>query len=182
MSKLIILDRDGVINADSDQFIKSVDEFVLLPNTVAALVALKRAGYQIAIATNQSGIARGLYSRATLHAMHEKLQAALLQHQIAVDWILYSPYLHQTPCRKPNAGMYQQIAWRFGLPSLANVPVVGDSWRDLQAALSVSAQPILVKTGKGELTQAQHEAELQQHKIAVVDDLAAAVSYLGVTL
>ncbi len=92
MTKLIILDRDGVINQDSDQFIKSVDEFVLLPNTVSAIVALKRANYTVAIATNQSGIARGLYTRVDLHAMHIKLQAQLTAHDAAVDWIAYSPY------------------------------------------------------------------------------------------
>lgn len=180
MSKLIILDRDGVINADSDQFIKSVDEFVLLSNTVAALVALKRAGYRIAIATNQSGIARGLYSRQTLHAMHVKLQTALAAYQVAIDWITYSPYLHHTPCRKPQAGMYQAIAWRFGLSSLQQVIVIGDSWRDLAAALSVGATPILVRTGKGRQTEQQQADALAHHHIVVADDLAAAVYHLGV--
>jgi D-glycero-D-manno-heptose 1,7-bisphosphate phosphatase len=182
MTKLIILDRDGVINHDSDQFIKSVDEFVLLPNTVKAIVALKSAGYIVAIATNQSGIARGLYTRADLHAMHLKLQTLLHAHAAAVDWIAYSPYLHETPCRKPNAGMYQSIAWRFGLSSLTNVPVVGDSWRDLQAALSVGARPVLVKTGKGAQTAVQQAEVLANASIAVVEDLAAAVESLGVSL
>lgn len=182
MTKLIILDRDGVINQDSDQFIKSVDEFVLLPNTVSAIVALKRSGYTVAIATNQSGIARGFYTRADLHSMHIKLQAQLSAHGAAVDWIAYSPYLHETPCRKPNAGMYQSIAWRFGLSSLTDVPVVGDSWRDLQAALSVGARPVLVKTGKGAQTAVQQAEELANASIAVVDDLAAAVESLGVSL
>ncbi len=182
MTKLIILDRDGVINQDSDQFIKSVDEFVLLPNTVAAIVALKKAGYTVAIATNQSGIARGLYTRTDLHAMHNKLQAQLLLQGASVDWIAYSPYLHETPCRKPNAGMYQSIAWRFGLSSLTDVPVIGDSWRDLAAALSVGARPILVKTGKGEQTAQQHASALTESLIPVVEDLAAAVESLGVSL
>jgi D-glycero-D-manno-heptose 1,7-bisphosphate phosphatase len=182
MTKLIILDRDGVINQDSDQFIKSVDEFVLLPNTVSAIAALKRAGYVVAIATNQSGIARGLYTRTDLHAMHIKLQSQLTAHGASVDWIAYSPYLHETPCRKPNTGMYQSIAWRFGLSSLTDVPVVGDSWRDLAAALSVGARPILVKTGKGEQTAVQHAEGLANAYIPVVEDLAAAVESLGVSL
>ena len=182
MTKLIILDRDGVINQDSDQFIKSVDEFVLLPNTVSAIAALKRAGYVVTIATNQSGIARGLYTRTDLHAMHIKLQAQLTAHGASVDWIAYSPYLHETPCRKPNTGMYQSIAWRFGLSSLTDVPVVGDSWRDLAAALSVGARPILVKTGKGEQTAVQHAEGLANAYIPVVEDLAAAVESLGVSL
>lgn len=180
MTKLIILDRDGVINQDSDQFIKSVDEFILLPNTLSAISALKQAGYTIAIATNQSGIARGLYERADLHAMHVKLQSELKALGASVDWINYSPYLHETPCRKPNAGMYQSIAWRFGLNSLADVPVVGDSWRDLQAALSVGARPILVRTGKGAQTESQHAEVLSENSIPVVNDLAAAVKVLGV--
>lgn len=182
MTKLIILDRDGVINQDSDQFIKSVDEFVLLPNTVSAIVALKRANYTVAIATNQSGIARGLYTRADLHAMHIKLQAQLTAHDAAVDWIAYSPYLHETPCHKPNAGMYQAVAWRFGLSSLTDVPVVGDSWRDLAAALSVGARPLLVKTGKGAQTAVQQAEGLANASIPVVEDLAAAVESLGVSL
>lgn len=181
MTKLIILDRDGVINHDSDQFIKSVDEFLLLPNTLKAIVALKQAGYTVAVATNQSGIARGLYSRADLHAMHAKLQTQLKNLGAAVDWIAYSPYLHDTPCRKPNAGMYQSIAWRFGLSSLASVPVIGDSWRDLQAALSVGASPVLVRTGKGAQTAVQHAEALSQNQIPVVEDLAAAVNELGVS-
>ncbi|MBP7900960.1 MAG: D-glycero-beta-D-manno-heptose 1,7-bisphosphate 7-phosphatase [Gammaproteobacteria bacterium] len=182
MTKLIILDRDGVINQDSDQFIKSVHEFVLLPNSVSAIVALKKAGYTVAIATNQSGIARGLYRRADLHAMHMKLQSQLMAQGAAVDWIAYSPYLHETPCRKPNAGMYRSIAWRFGLPSLTGVPVVGDSWRDLAAALSVGSHPILVKTGKGAQTAEQQAEVLANASIPVVEDLAAAVESLGVSL
>jgi D-glycero-D-manno-heptose 1,7-bisphosphate phosphatase len=182
MSRLIILDRDGVINQDSDQFIKSVDEFVLLPNTVSAISALKRAGYTLAIATNQSGIARGLYSRQALHDMHLSLQHQLRVADAEVDWISYSPYLHETPCRKPNAGMYHCIAWRFGLSSLHQVPVIGDSWRDLEAALSVGARPILVKTGKGKQTLMQRQDDLVNLAIPVVEDLAEAVELLGVTL
>lgn len=180
MTKLIILDRDGVINADSDDFIKSPDEFVLLPNTQAAIRALKRAGWTVAVATNQSGVARGLYARQTLHAMHRKLQAELAQVGAAVDWIMYSPYLHETACRKPNTGMYQSIAWRFGLSSLAGVPVVGDSWRDLEAALAVGASPLLVKTGKGQRTLQKHEADLSRLAVPVADDILAAVVRLGV--
>lgn len=180
MSGLIILDRDGVINKDSDAYIKSADEFVLLPNTVQAIVALKRAGYTLAVATNQSGLARGLYDAKTLHLMHHKLQTSLAAQGQQVDWIMYSPHLHKTACRKPNTGMYLSIAWRFGLSNLANVPVVGDSWRDLEAAMAVGARPILVKTGKGMLTLSKHAADIEQYQIPVVDDLLAAVRLLGV--
>jgi D-glycero-D-manno-heptose 1,7-bisphosphate phosphatase len=180
MSGLIILDRDGVINQDSDNYIKSVDEFVLLPNTFAAICALKQAGYTVAVATNQSGLARGLYSRQTLHAMHAKLQAILAQQGTQVDWMMYSPHQHQTACRKPNTGMYVSIAWRFGLSSLVDVPVIGDSWRDLEAAMAVGARPILVKTGKGMRTIEKYADDIAKNAIPVVDDLLAAVRLLGV--
>lgn len=176
--KLIILDRDGVINQDSDSYVKSVDEYLLLPNTVAAIVRLKKAGWTVTVATNQSGLAKGLYQRADLHLMHEKLQSALREQGAQVDWMMYSPHQHATPCRKPNAGLYQTIAWRFGLSSLVGVPVVGDSWRDSEAALSVGAYPIQVKTGKGARTLAQHGEDLARHQIPIVDDLLGAVLHL----
>lgn len=182
MAGLVILDRDGVVNEDSDAFIKSVDEFVLLPNTIDALIALKKAGLTVAIATNQSGIARSLYQRADLHAMHQKLQSQLLPLGVQVDWIVYSPYLHNTACRKPNAGLYQLIAWRFGYANLMNVPVIGDSWRDLEAAIAVGARPILVKTGKGQQTLAKHAAQIEALAIPVVEDLLAAAKLIGVTV
>jgi D-glycero-D-manno-heptose 1,7-bisphosphate phosphatase len=179
MSQLIILDRDGVINADSDAYIKSPDEFILLPNTIEAIVRLKRAGWTVAVATNQSGLARGLYDRATLHLMHEKFQRALRDAGCSgVDWISFSPYAHVTPCRKPNTGLYQSIAWRFGLNSLAGVPVVGDSWRDLDAAMRVNARPIQVKTGKGARTIEKHQQDIEAHAIPVVDDVLGAVLWL----
>lgn len=179
MSQLIILDRDGVINADSDAYIKSPHEFILLPNTVEAIVRLKRAGWTVAVATNQSGLARGLYNHETLHLMHEKFQQSLRSAGCdGVDWISFSPYAHATPCRKPNAGLYHSIAWRFGLPSLKDVPVVGDSWRDLEAAMSVQARPIQVRTGKGARTLEKHQQDIEMHKIPVVDDLLTAVQWL----
>jgi D-glycero-D-manno-heptose 1,7-bisphosphate phosphatase len=179
MTQLIILDRDGVVNADSDAYIKTVDEFILLPHTIEAIVRLKQAGWTVAIATNQSGLARGLYQRSTLHQMHQQLQSALRQAGgEGVDWIVYSPYQHDTPCRKPKAGLYHTIAWRFGLTSLQGVPVVGDSWRDLEAAMLVGAKPIQVMTGKGERTWAQHADALRAHQIPVVADLLEAVMWL----
>ncbi len=180
MSGLIILDRDGVINQDSDNYIKSVDEFILLPNTVQAIVGLKQAGYVIGMATNQSGITRGLYSRQTLHAMHSKLQQLLAAQGAAIDWMMYSPHVHKTACRKPNTGMYHSIALRFGVSDLTGVPVVGDSWRDLEAAMAVGARPILVRTGKGLRTIAAHSDAIEKNAIPVVDDLLAAVRLLGV--
>lgn len=177
-NKLIILDRDGVINQDSDHYVKSVDEYVLLPNTVKAIARLKQLGWTVAVATNQSGLAKGLYQPSALHQMHEKLQAALRSADAQVDWIMYSPHQHATPCRKPNAGLYQAIAWRFGLSSLQGVPVVGDSWRDIEAALSVGAYPIQVQTGKGSRTLAEHGADLARYHVPIVADLLSAVAHL----
>ncbi len=175
--KLIILDRDGVINEDSDDYIKSPEEFVPLPGSLAAIARLKQAGWTVAVATNQSGIGRGYYDDTTLAAMHAKLEKLLAEHGGAVDFIAWCPH---TPddgcdCRKPRPGLYERIAARFGV-SLEGVPVIGDSYRDLQAALAVGARPILVRTGKGERTLAAHAADLEG--IPVHADLAAAVTAL----
>ena len=172
--KLIILDRDGVINRDSDNFIKSVDEFVTLPGSVEAIARLNQAGYRVAIATNQSGISRGYYNLDTLNAMHEKLRAELSSYGGSIDMIAFCPHGpdDKCDCRKPKPGMYLEIARRFDL-SLEGVPVIGDSLRDLQAAQAVSARPILVRTGKGKRTLEKGEG---LEGIPVYDDLAAAVS------
>lgn len=172
--KLIILDRDGVINQDSDNFIKSVDEFIPLPGSIEAIARLNQAGYRVAIATNQSGIARGFYDLDTLNAMHEKLRSELVNHGGAIDMIAFCPHGpdDNCECRKPKPGMYQSIAKRFDV-SLNGVPVIGDSLRDLQAAQRVDAKPILVRTGKGERTIARGEG---LEGIPVYDDLSAAVS------
>lgn len=174
--KLIILDRDGVINQDSDEFIKSVDEFIPLPGSLEAIARLNQAGYRVAVATNQSGIARGLYDLATLNAMHDKLRRLLNQHGGQIDIIAYCPHGPDDgcDCRKPKPGMYLEIASRMEL-SLEDIPVIGDSLRDLQAALAVQAKPILVRTGKGERTLAKGEG---LDGVPVYDDLAAAVNAL----
>ena len=174
--KLIILDRDGVINRDSDNFIKSVDEFITLPGSVEAIARLNQAGYRVAIATNQSGIARGYYDLDTLNAMHEKLRGELAPHGGSIDMIAFCPHGPDDgcDCRKPKPGMYREIARRFDT-SLKGVPVIGDSLRDLQAAQAVEASPMLVRTGKGERTITKGEG---LDGIPVYDDLAAAVSAL----
>ncbi len=174
--KLIILDRDGVINQDSDNFIKTVDEFIPLPGSVEAIARLNQAGYRVAIATNQSGIARGYYDIDTLNAMHNKLRSELASHGGSIDMIAFCPHgpNDNCNCRKPKPGMYNAIAQRFDI-SLQDVPVIGDSLRDLQAAQEVGACPILVKTGKGERTIAKGEG---LEGIPVYDDLSAAVSAL----
>lgn len=152
--KLIILDRDGVINQDSDNFIKSVDEFIPLPGSLEAIAKLKYAGYKVYIATNQSGIHRGFYDENTLHAMHEKLANLLKEKDAAIDGIEFCPHgpADHCDCRKPQPGMYLNIARQENLSDLSGVLIVGDSLRDLQAAQAVNAKPHLVRTGKGERT------------------------------
>lgn len=174
--KLIILDRDGVINYDSDEYIKSVAEFRPLPGSLDAIARLKQAGWTVAVATNQSGIARGLYDEATLQAMHEKLARLLAAHGASIDYITWCPHGPDAACacRKPLPGMYEDIARHFGV-DLQDVPVVGDSFRDLQAARAVGARPILVRTGKGARTlTGDHDLA----DIPVYADLAAAVTAL----
>ena len=174
--KLIILDRDGVINQDSDNFVKSPDEFVPLPGSLEAITKLNTAGYTVAVATNQSGIARGYYSLDTLQQMHDKLANLLSELGGHVDYIAYCPHGpdDNCDCRKPRPGMYYQIAEHFNT-ELTGVPVIGDSLRDLQAAHSVDAKPYLVKTGKGERTIQKGEG---LDDVPVYDDLAAVVDEL----
>jgi D-glycero-D-manno-heptose 1,7-bisphosphate phosphatase len=151
--KLIILDRDGVVNRDSDQFIKSPDEWRAIPGSLEAIARLNHAGFRVVIATNQSGIGRGLFEMATLNAIHEKMHKALALVGGRIDALFYSPHTADAlcECRKPKTGMLREIGVRFGV-DLAGVPCIGDSLRDLAAADAVGAQPILVLTGKGEQT------------------------------
>jgi len=152
--KIIILDRDGVINQDSDLYIKTVDEFIPLEGSIEAIAKLKQAGYKVYIATNQSGIYRGFYDVATLNAMHKKLANLLKEHGAEIDGIEFCPHgsNDNCDCRKPKAGMYLSIAKKAGLSDYSEILVVGDSLRDLQAAQSINAKPHLVRTGKGERT------------------------------
>jgi len=172
--KLIILDRDGVINQDSDDFIKSPDEFIPLPGSLNAIAQLNKAGYTVAVATNQSGIARGYYSIDTLKKMHGKLANLLAKQGGHIDYITYCPHGpdENCTCRKPKPGMYLTIAQHFNT-ELTNVPVVGDSLRDLQAALAVDATPYLVKTGKGQKTLKKIQ---NLNNISIYDNLATFVS------
>lgn len=160
--KIIVLDRDGVINEDSDQFIKSADEWQPIAGSLEAIAALKKAGWLVAVATNQSGIKRGYYDRAILSQMHIKMQTLLAKLDARVDWVSFSPYLSDcgSVCRKPYSGMLKAIAQRFDI-DLKQMPMVGDTLADVQAAQSMAMQPILVKTGKGQRTLASGEPGLQ---------------------
>jgi len=154
--KLIILDRDGVINHDSDQFIKSPDEWQPLPGSLEAIARLSQADYHIVVATNQSGIGRGLFDMPTLNAIHDKMLKSVTHAGGRIDAIFFCPHTAEAGCncRKPRSGMVEEIATRYNT-DLKDVPAVGDSLRDLEAAARLGAQPILVLTGKGKKTQAK---------------------------
>jgi D-glycero-D-manno-heptose 1,7-bisphosphate phosphatase len=175
--KLVILDRDGVINQDSDQYVKSPEEWIPIDGSLHAIARLCHAGYRVFVATNQSGLARGLFDIETLHAIHQKMLKEVHHQGGTIDAILFCPHgpEDQCDCRKPKPGLYMQIASRAG-QSLKGIPVIGDSLRDLQAAEAVGARPILVRTGKGERTLAQHADQIAD--IPIFDDLASAVESL----
>ena len=168
--KLLILDRDGVINFDSDAYIKSVEEWIPLPGSIEAIAQLSKAGWTVAVATNQSGIARGYYDVATLEAMHESLRSLVAGQGGELGLVVYCPHGPDEgcACRKPKPGMLQTIAAHYGA-DLAECWFVGDSLGDLQAAQAVDAQPVLVKTGKGLQTLAK---DLPVNTL-IFDDLAA---------
>lgn len=151
--KLVILDRDGVINYDSPHFIKSPDEWKPIPGSLEAIALLNQSGFRVALATNQSGIGRGLFDMATLNAIHDKMYRALGQFGGRIDALFYCPHSAEAncSCRKPKSGMIEDIARRFAI-DLKTVYSVGDSLRDLQASAALGAQSILVLTGKGTKT------------------------------
>jgi len=153
--KLIILDRDGVINQDSDQFIKNTTEWKPIPGSLEAIAKLNHAGYRVVVASNQSGIGRGLLDMGALNAINDKMYRVLAQVGGRIDALFYCPHAAEAncDCRKPKPGMFIDIAQRFNV-DLAGVPSVGDSLRDLQAAATAGAQPVLVLTGKGAKTKA----------------------------
>ncbi|HVJ73709.1 MAG TPA: D-glycero-beta-D-manno-heptose 1,7-bisphosphate 7-phosphatase [Casimicrobiaceae bacterium] len=153
IARLIILDRDGVINHDSDQFIKTPDEWRPIPGSLEAIARLSHAGYRVAVCTNQSGIGRGLFDMATLNAIHNRMHRALAQVGGRVDAVFFCPHTSEArcECRKPLPAMLVEASRRFGA-DIAAVPCVGDSLRDLDAADAAGGQPILVLTGKGEKT------------------------------
>ena len=168
--KLIVLDRDGVINKDSDDYVKSPDEWVPIPGSLEAIARLNRAGYQVVVATNQSGIARGLFDVETLASMHEKMHRLLAAHGGRIDAVFFCPHGpdRRCRCRKPSPGLFEEIGRRYGA-DLGGVPAVGDSLRDIEAALAVGAQPMLVRTGKGGRTI---ESGKLPADVAIFDDLA----------
>ena len=174
---LVILDRDGVINHDSAAFIKNETEWRPIPGSVEAIAALTKAGFTLAVASNQSGIARGLFDQRALDRMHEKMLGLVREAGGHISRIVTCPHGPDDACdcRKPKPGMLEQLARHFDT-SLAGVPVIGDSLRDLEAAAAVGAMPMLVRTGKGRDTEAALPERFAG--VAVYDDLAAAARAL----
>ena len=174
--KLAILDRDGVINYDSDQYVKSPSEWRPIPGSIEAIARLHQNGFRIAVATNQSGIGRGLFDMATLNAINDKMMELVFRQGGRIDALFFCPHTaaEECACRKPRTGMLEEIATRFHV-ELKGVPAIGDSLKDLQAAEAVGAQPILVLTGKGRKTR---EGGGLPKKALVFDDLAEASRFL----
>lgn len=174
---LVILDRDGVINEDSDDYIKSPAEWIPILHSPEAIALLNRFGIKIAVATNQSGLARGYYSEATLDLIHCTMQDTLSKVNAAIDSIFYCPHGpdDNCVCRKPKPGLLQQIS-QFYQCQLKDIPFVGDSLRDLEAAAAVGCLPVLVKTGKGLHTWEKYAQQLPAQTL-VFDNLMDFAKY-----
>ena len=159
MSGVIILDRDGVINEESPDFIKSPDEWHPIAGSLEAMGRLCQQGWRLAVATNQSGVARGLYDLDALDAIHAKMQVALAEHGGRIEVVAFCPHGPDDgcDCRKPAPGLLDQIAGEMGLESLAGIDFVGDSARDLEAARARDCRPVLVLTGNGATTLEQEQ-------------------------
>lgn len=157
MNKMVILDRDGVINQDSDEYIKSAEEWIPIPGSLEAIARIKKAGYLVTVATNQSGIGRGMFNLQTLNKMHDKFRTLLAQRGSEIDGIFFCPHtpVDNCVCRKPKPGLLLQIAQQFAI-DLKQTVFVGDSYSDIQAARMVGAIPALVQTGKGMRTIEKH--------------------------
>ena len=174
---LVILDRDGVINHDSDDYIKSPDEWQPLPGSLEAIARLCRADYTVVVATNQAGVGRGLFSLEILIRRPRKMASSIRDKGGRLDSVFFCPHspADQCGCRKPKPGMLLEISDRLGI-GLSGVPVVGDSLRDLEAAAAAGAMPVMVQTGRGRLTQeklSQGELSHTLVQMPVYADLAA---------
>lgn len=179
--KLIILDRDGVINQDSDHFVKSADEWMPISGSIAAIARLSKAGFTVVVATNQSGLGRGLFQPADLEAMHKKMHTMVKAAGGEIAAVVYCPHHpdENCDCRKPKAGLITQIEQQLTISAKGAI-TIGDSLRDLQAGLKKGCIPVLVKTGKGQKTLQTIITEQQPefHNLAVYNDLAAAADAL----
>ena len=176
MIKLIVLDRDGVINQDLARPIASPDEWTPIPGSLEAIARLTQAGWHLAVATNQSGIGRGLIDLDTLHAIHQRMHEKVNQAGGRIDVVAFCPHSDSShcDCRKPAPGMLYTISERLDI-DLSSVVVVGDSLRDMQAAMATAARPVIVRTGKG---QATLDSNKGLEHIPAYDDLGSYVDAL----
>jgi D-glycero-D-manno-heptose 1,7-bisphosphate phosphatase len=177
--KLVILDRDGTINEDSADYIKSEAEWKPLSGALEAIARLNHAGWHVVVASNQSGLGRGLFDAAALNAMHAKMHKLLANAGGRVEAIFYCPHAPEQACRcrKPKPGLFEQIGERYGI-DLKGVPAVGDSARDIVAGVAVGCEPHLVLTGKGESLRGQALPDTFPPGTQVHADLAAFAEFL----
>ena len=174
---LVVIDRDGVINEDSDEFIKSVAEWRPIRGSLEAIAALHRGGWKVAVVTNQSGVGRGLYDEPTLGRIHQHMRERVRAAGGELAGVYYCPHLPDAGCgcRKPKPGMFRALERDLGL-SVVGAPYIGDRISDVEAADAVGARPILVRTGTGALTEAA--LRKRRVRVPVFDDLAAAARSL----
>lgn len=177
--RLVILDRDGVINEDSDEYIKTPAEWIPLPGSIEAVAQLSRAGFTVAVATNQSGLARGLFDEEALAAMHDKCRRLVEAAGGSIAGFFHCPHHpdDNCDCRKPATGLIAAVERALGM-SAVGAPLIGDSLRDLQAALAHGCRPILVRTGNGESTLRDLDRDNDWSQLLVFDDLSAAADHL----
>ena len=177
--KLVILDRDGTINADSDDFVKTPEEWIPLPGALEAIARLNHDGWHVVIASNQSGLGRGLFDVASLNAIQTKMHKMLAAVGGRVDAIFYCPHSPEESCtcRKPLPGLFEQIGARFGI-ALKGVPTAGDSLRDLQAGAAAGCEPHLVLTGKSAAFQGGGRPEGLPAGTVLHADLSAFVDFI----
>lgn len=177
--KLVILDRDGTINEDRSDYVKSPDEWIPLPGALEAIARLSHAGWHVVVASNQSGLGRGLFDVSTLNAMHAKMHRLLAAMGGRLDAIFYCPHAPDEAChcRKPEPGLYEQIGERYGI-DLKGVPTVGDTARDVLAGVVVGCEPHLVLTGKGAAYRGRRLPHTFPKKTLVHVDLAAFADFL----
>jgi len=177
IAKLVILDRDGVINKDSIDYIKSPEEWIPIPKSLEAIARLNHAGFKVVVATNQAGVGKGHFSLEQLNAIHQKMRQSLERVGGKLDGVFFCPHTTEfnCKCRKPLPGLLLEISERLGI-DIKHIPVVGDSYRDLQSAWAVGAKGILVKTGKGLNTLAQYKEMIGNTEVFA--DLAAVVEHI----
>jgi len=177
--KLVILDRDGTINQDSEDYVKSADEWKPLPGALEAIARMNQAGWHVVVASNQSGLGRGMYEVSDLNAMHAKMHQLLAAVGGRIDTVFYCPHtpMDQCNCRKPAPGLFEQIADRYGM-DLHNVPTVGDTARDLVAGMALGCEPHLVLTGKGAAFKGRSLPDSFPPQTRVHQDLSAFADFL----